>query len=108
MPWKERQVHLWFNYIISYEKYFKYGLIRTFIYSKDIDYNIIRKLFNNLINCSKEDGIEDLISFINEKETKIFSYLGFNHYDENKIYIGENKYSDTSFKKLKTYIYNIS
>lgn len=91
----------------SYEKYSNIGLVRCFVYSKDLELNNIKKLFKNVCINAKESNCNYLMSFCLEDEEKVFSDLGFNHIDESLVYIEEEAFLDSKYKNRKTYLFSL-
>ncbi len=63
---------------ITYEVYSEYGLIRYFIFQKQIDANYVYQMFQALVGVAKQDGIQSFISIGKNKEViELFENLGF-------------------------------
>lgn len=94
--------------IISYEKYSDKGLIRYFIFQKDVAYEKLEMLFKTMKENSKKDGIKCLVTVIEEKElVTFFNKLGFTNIDTNKIYLFETSLVDTIYNKAIVMIYKM-
>jgi N-acetylglutamate synthase-like GNAT family acetyltransferase len=84
--------------IISYENYLDKGLIRYFIFQKDVAYEELEKLFKTMKEKAKNDEIKHLITVIEEKElVTFFNKLGFKKIDTDKIYLFETSLVDTIY-----------
>ena len=84
--------------IISYEKYSDKGLIRYFIFQKDVSYVKLEMLFKTMKENAKNDEIKHLITVIEEKElVTFFNKLGFKKIDTDKIYLFETSLVDTIY-----------
>lgn len=63
---------------ITYEIYSEYGLIRYFIFQKQIDSDYVYQMFQALVDAAKQDGIQSFISIGKNKEViELFENLGF-------------------------------
>lgn len=94
--------------IISYENYIDKGLIRYFIFQKDVDFETLKKLFNKMKEKCVEEKIKCLITVIEENElVEFFSKLGFEKIDLDKIYLFETTLKDTVYKDAISMIYKI-
>lgn len=86
--------------IISYENYLDKGLIRYFIFQKDVAYEELEKLFKRMKEKAKNDEIKHLITVIEERElVTFFNKLGFKKIDTDKIYLFETSLIDTIYSK---------
>lgn len=84
--------------IISYENYLDKGLIRYFIFQKDVAYEELEKLFKTMKDKAKNDEIKHLITVIEERElVMFFNKLGFKKIDTDKIYLFETSLVDTIY-----------
>lgn len=84
--------------IISYENYLDKGLIRYFIFQKDVAYEELEKLFKTMKEKAKNDEIKHLITVIEERElVMFFNKLGFKKIDTDKIYLFETSLVDTIY-----------
>lgn len=94
--------------IISYENYLDKGLIRYFIFQKDVAYEELEKLFKTMKEKAKNDEIKHLITVIEEKElVTFFNKLGFKKIDTDKIYLFETSLVDTIYSNAIVMIYEI-
>ena len=61
---------------ITYEKFSEYGLIRYFIYQKNVDFEYIKQMYLELIKKASDDEIESFISIGNNNDVvNIFKLL---------------------------------
>lgn len=94
---------------ISYEKYDNYALIRYFVFKRNIEYNDLLLLYQELENVLYENNISDSIAIINSLEVKeVFEYLGFTKIDNNKVYFEETIFTKTNYKDNDVYIKKIN
>lgn len=90
---------------ISYEKYDNLALIRYFVFKRNIEYNDLIELYNNLENELKQYNIKNTIAIINSLEVKeVFSFLGFTKIDKDKVFFDETVFSKTNYKDNDVYI----
>ncbi len=84
---------------ISYEKFTTYGLIRYFIFKKQIEEKLIEELLIELEKKATENEIDRLFSIIsNENVRDIFVGLGFTDADKSKFFIDETSTSVGKYK----------
>ena len=82
--------------IISYEKYIDKGLIRYFIFQKDVEFNNLELLFEEMRKKAIEDDIKLLITVIDDTElVAFFEKLRFKKIDINTLYLYETPVVDT-------------
>lgn len=94
--------------IISYENYLDKGLIRYFIFQKDVAYEELEKLFKTMKEKTKNDEIKHLITVIEERElVTFFNKLGFKKIDTDKIYLFETSLVDTIYSNAIVMIYEM-
>lgn len=94
--------------IISYENYLDKGLIRYFIFQKDVAYEELEILFKTMKEKAKYYGIKCLITVIEERElVTFFNKLGFKKIDTDKIYLFETSLVDTIYSKAIVMIYEM-
>lgn len=94
--------------IISYENYLDKGLIRYFIFQKDVAYEELEKLFKTMKEKAKNDEIKHLITVIEERElVTFFNKLGFIKIDTDKIYLFETSLVDTIYSNAIVMIYKM-
>ncbi len=85
--------------MISYEKFTNYGLIRYFIFKKQIDVIFIEELIKKLEKKALEDDVNSLFSIISNVNVKnIFSELGFEDVEKSKFFIDEMPVSKGKYK----------
>ncbi len=93
---------------ISYEKFNKYALIRYFVFKKNIIYNDLLSLYNNLETELKSQNITHTIAIINSDEVKeVFMFLGFIYTEKEKVYFDETIFTNTHYKDNDVYIKKI-
>lgn len=86
--------------IISYEKYIDRGLIRYFIFQKDVPFEELKQMVEYMSECAKNNNIKSLLSVVEQKELIIFfSDLGFLPFSIDNIYIDEVSLGNTVYKK---------
>ena len=94
--------------IISYENYLDKGLIRYFIFQKDVLFDDLILLFNRMKNKAIQDNIKKLITVIEEEELILFfQKLGFKKIDINNIYLFETALADTIYSDAICMIYEM-
>ena len=94
--------------IISYENYIDKGLIRYFIFQKDVHFEQLKILFDEMKKKSVNDGIKYLITVINENElVDFFSKLGFKKIMLENIYLNETSLINTIYETAIGMIYII-
>jgi len=85
---------------ISYEKYDNYGLIRYFVFKRNIEYTDLLLLYQSLEIELKKVNIKESIAIINSDEVKeVFKQLGFNKIDKDKVYFEETVFSQTNYNE---------
>ncbi len=77
---------------ITYEKFCEYGLIRYFIFQKNLSPTLINDMFLALINKAKADEIESFVSIGKTEEViSLFQSLAFYQIDQDNFLInGQN------------------
>ena len=77
---------------ITYEKFCEYGLIRYFIFQKNLSLTLINDMFLALINKAKADEIESFVSIGKTEEAiSLFQSLAFYQIDQDNFLInGQN------------------
>lgn len=94
--------------IISYETYIDLGLIRYFIFQKDVSFKDLKELFNVLLEKAKKENIKILLSVVDQKELlEFFNNLGFIPYSVDDIYIDETSLGNTVYKNAQGMLYYI-
>ncbi len=94
--------------MISYETYFDKGLIRYFIFQKDVSFDNLTNLFNKMLENAQKDGIKMIITVIQQNELILFfEQLGFTTIPVDDIYIGETSLKNTIYAQAIGMIYNV-
>ena len=94
--------------IISYETYMDKGLIRYFIFQKDVSFKDLKQLFKTMLENAKKENIKTLLSVVDQKELmNFFNNLGFVPYSVDDIYIDETSLGETVYKKAQGMLYYI-
>lgn len=92
--------------IVAYEQFGKYGLIRYFIFQKNIEKEQVNALFLDLVDHAKSLGIKQVISVIQKDELlSIFTTFGLNPINNEQIYLNETPFKDTDFHDAKVLIF---
>ncbi len=85
--------------MISYEKFTSYGLIRYFIFKKQIEERLIKELIEMLEDKAIDNEVSKLFSIINSSNVRnIFIGLGFDDVDKTKFFIDETPVSGGKYK----------
>lgn len=85
--------------IISYEKFANVGLIRYFIFRRNIKDEDAFSLIENISKKAKEEDINLFLSITkNETIKNILLVLGFYSLNNNDVYLGEVNINKTEFK----------
>lgn len=94
--------------IISYETYIDKGLIRYFIFQKDVSFKNLKELFSVMLENAKKEHIKILLSVVDQKELlNFFNNLGFIPYSVDDIYIDETSLGNTVYKQAQGMLYYI-
>lgn len=94
--------------IISYERYLNKGLIRYFIFQKDIPFDDLKKMVFQMIENAKKENVELLLSVVDQKElVNFFENLGFKSFSVKNIYIDETSLGNTIYNKALGMLYKI-
>lgn len=94
--------------MISYENYVSNGLIRYFIFQKDVAFEDLELLFKEMVKRIKTEGISKIITIIQQDELKsFFEKLKFNEIAIDKIYIGEKELRSFLKEPAMAMIYNV-
>ena len=94
--------------MISYENYVSNGLIRYFIFQKDVAFEDLELLFKEMVKKIKTEGISKIITIIQQDELKsFFEKLKFNEIAIDKIYIGEKELRSFLKEPAMAMIYNV-
>ncbi len=93
---------------ITYEDFIEYGLIRYFIFQKTIDFEYVKKMFNELIIKAKVNNIEAFISIGNNFDVvNLFKELMFETIDFDDFIINDRLLYGTEFEYATILKYNI-
>ncbi len=85
--------------MISYEKFTTYGLIRYFIFKKQIEEKFVEELVEKLESKALEDDVLTLFSIISNGNVRnIFIGLGFVDVDKTRFFIDEMPVSSGKYK----------
>ena len=91
--------------VISYEAFFNYALIRYFVFKRNVNDEVIKELFDSLVDNVSHANIEFLFSLVNQEEIfNLFSLLEFKEIDKENVFIEEDCYADSRFKDTKLMI----
>ena len=94
---------------ISFEKFNNYAIIRYFVFKRNIDYNDLKILYNDLENELRNLNIIQAIAIINSEEVKdVFELLDFKKIDKEKVFFDETIFTKTSYKDNDIYIKKIN
>ena len=84
---------------ITYEKFQEYGLIRYFIYQKNIDFEYVRKMYFELTKKATDNEIKSLISIGNNDDVVyIFKQLNFNEIDFSDFIVNDRLLYGSEFE----------
>lgn len=84
---------------VSYEIFSNYALVRYFIFQKTLKEDVVKKMFESLINKAKMENIDYLFSIILSSEVEsLFKDLEFKVADKSKIFIDEQCFLKTKYK----------
>ncbi len=85
--------------MISYEKFTNYGLVRYFIFKKEIEDNFIEELLEKLEDKAIDNDVSKLFTIISNGNVKsIFQGLGFEDADKSRFFIDEKPVSIGKYK----------
>jgi len=88
--------------VISFEQFSKNGLIRYFIFKKYIQDDIIRELFESMVETAKEYNLESLFTIIVDHDVStLFVELGFEEVNKEKFFIEEDNILNTKYRDSK-------
>lgn len=94
--------------IISYEDYSEKGLIRYFIFQKDVLFEDLEKLFEEMKKKTINKGIKSLMTVIEDNElVNFFNKLGFKKIDIKRVYLSETSLGDTIYSNAICMIYEM-
>ncbi|MBQ8292980.1 MAG: hypothetical protein IJX78_04125 [Bacilli bacterium] len=84
--------------IISYECFSNKGLIRYFIFHKDVDFEELEMLVEEMIKNTKEESINLVLTVIDDESlVPFFEKLGFHKCLIENVYIGEVSLENTLY-----------
>ena len=94
--------------LLSFEEFNHFGLIRYFIFRKEVKEKIIYELFNKIVQKASKKGIKSLLSLVVKKDAvAVFKGLGFYEIDKEDVYIEETVLHQTKFKDAFVLKYDI-
>ena len=92
--------------IISYEDYSNKGLIRYFIFQKEVSFDYLKDMLEYLKEIARNKNIICLLSVVDQKELiAFFNNLGFLPFSIDDIYIDELSLGNTIYKNAQGMIY---
>lgn len=90
--------------LISYEQFGKVGLIRYFIYKKNIDSEYLVQLYQDLEQTLKDEGINKILGIVNSNDIKkIFLKIGFKDINCNDVFFEETVLCKSMYKNSEAY-----
>lgn len=93
---------------ITYEKFCEYGLIRYFIFQRQIGVEIVFDMFKALCQKAYDNHIDSLIAIGKTEEViELFSNLGFMKIDNNNLYICGKKVVGTDLENAVILKYDL-
>lgn len=94
---------------ISFEIFGKIALLRYFIYSDSISFSNVKKMFKNLCNNISYNKCEKIMCICDDSIKDVFIELGFNHLEEDLVFIDELSLSKSNnYKNKKAYIFSLN
>lgn len=94
--------------LLSFEEFNRFGLIRYFIFRKEVKEEVIFELFKKIIEKASKKGITALLSLVVKKDAvDIFKSLGFYEIDKDDVFIEETSINQTKFKDAFVLKYDI-
>ena len=94
--------------LLSFEEFNHFGLIRYFIFRKEVKEKIIYELFNKIVQKASKKGIKSLLSLVVKKDAvAVFKGLGFYEINKEDVYIEETVLHQTKFKDAFVLKYDI-
>ncbi len=91
--------------IISYEAFFNYALIRYFVFKRNVNEEVVRELFNAVLESVNKDNIEYIFSLVNQDDIyQLFRTLDFQEVLKENVFIEEESYLNSRFKDTKLMI----
>ena len=86
---------------ITYEKFCEYGLIRYFIFQKNLPSSFITDMFSSLVLRAKNDEIESFISIGKTQEViDLFNELAFYQIEQDNFLINGQKLRGTELEAV--------
>lgn len=93
---------------ITYENYNEYGLIRYFIFQKQIEIDYIYQMFKELCVVAKQRGYQALISIgKNQEVINLFTNLDFKTIDKTNFLIGGKTIIGTDLESASILKYDL-
>ena len=87
---------------ITYEKFCEYGLIRYFIFQKNLPSSFITDMFSSLVLRAKNDEIESFISIGKTQEViDLFNELAFYQIEQDNFLINGQNLRGTELEEAK-------
>ena len=87
---------------ITYEKFCEYGLIRYFIFQKNLPSSSIIDMFSSLVSRAKTDEIESFISIGKTQEViDLFNELAFYQIEQDNFLINGQNLKGTELEEAK-------
>lgn len=94
---------------VTYETFCEYGLIRYFVFQKSLGKDIIKELFNKLVDNACQNKIEALIAIGKEQEViDLFMCLEFVEIEFENFIINGDTLKESDFKDAKILKYVIN
>ena len=93
---------------ITYEKFCEYGLIRYFIFQKNLPSSSIIDMFSSLVSRAKTDEIESFISIGKTQEViDLFNELAFYQIEQDNFLINGQNLKGTELEEVKVLKFDI-
>ena len=93
---------------ITYEKFCEYGLIRYFIFQKNLPSSFITDMFSSLVLRAKNDEIESFISIGKTQEViDLFNELAFYQIEQDNFLINGQNLRGTELEGAKVLKFDI-
>ncbi|HHZ11814.1 MAG TPA: hypothetical protein GYA05_03760 [Acholeplasmataceae bacterium] len=94
--------------LLSFEEFNRIGLVRYFIFKKEVKEKVILELFRRVVEKAARKGIRSLLSLVVKKEAaSVFKGLGFHEIAKDDVYIDETMLNQTKFKEAFVLKYDI-
>lgn len=94
--------------LLSFEEFNRIGLVRYFIFKKEVKEKVILELFRRVVEKAARKGIRSLLSLVVKKEAvAVFKGLGFYEIAKDDVYIDETMLNQTKFKEAFVLKYDI-